>query len=61
MLEEIKYISEWNVENVTNMTSMFENCSNLKSFSDKLKWKLNPKLDKFYIFKGCDSLKEKPL
>ena len=62
-LKSIDGISNWNVMKVISMNNMFENYSSLNSLSDnpdnKPNWKIDKNLDKSFIFKGCDLLKEK--
>jgi surface protein len=41
------------IKNITNISSMFNNCSSLSSLPDISKWKINNAADKNYLFKGC--------
>jgi len=40
-LSNIPDISEWNTNNVTNMSCMFNGCSSLSNLPDISKWNLN--------------------
>ena len=44
------------IDNVTNMSYMFEGCSSLSSLSDISKWNTNNVTDMSYMFYECSSL-----
>ena len=46
-------ISNWNINNVTNLSDMFSNCKSLQSLPDISKWKTNKVNDISFIFYGC--------
>ena len=49
-------ISEWDVSNVTNMQSMFENQYELDSIGDISKWNVSNVTNMNYMFKDCEML-----
>ena len=53
---KFKYIdiSEWDVSNVTNMTSMFESCEGLESTGDLSNWNVSKVSNMTFIFGGCE-------
>ena len=48
-------ISNWNTNNVTNMSRMFYRCSSLSSLPDISKWNTND-TDMSEMFSGCFSI-----
>lgn len=49
-------ITEWDVSNVTNMQSMFENQYELDSIGDVSKWNVSNVTNMNYMFKDCEML-----
>ena len=58
--KRIPDISEWNIENVENLSFLFYNCSSLKTLPDISKWNIKNVKDLNSLFEGCSSLKELP-
>ena len=52
--------SNLNTSHVTNMNSMFYECSSLESLPDISKWNINKVTDMSYMFYQCSSLKALP-
>ena len=52
---ELKIIQ---INNVTNMKSMFNQCSSLISFSEKCKWNTDNVIDMSFMFSGCICLEK---
>jgi len=50
-------ISKWDVWNVENMNSMFNNCQTLKSVGDLSKWDISSVKNMNYMFRNCKNLK----
>jgi len=48
------------INNVTNMSYMFYECSSLSSLPDISKWNTNNVIDMSYMFSGCTSLSSLP-
>ena len=48
------------IDNVTDMSYMFEGCSSLSSLPDISKWNTNNVTDMSYMFYGCSSLSSLP-
>ena len=57
-LHSLPDISNWNIENVINMSYMFWRCKSLKSLPDISNWNTENLKDMSYIFEGCKSLKK---
>ena len=59
---EIKFkyidISDWDVSNVTDMTSMFDGCEELESVGDISKWDVSSVTDMSYMFAFCKSFNQ---
>ena len=57
---KFKYIdiSDWDVSNVTNMSSMFSWCKELKSVGDISKWNVSNVADMSYMFYECESFNQ---
>ena len=53
-------ISNWNTNNVIDMSYIFYNCSSLISLPDISKWNTNNVIDMSYIFYNCSSLESLP-
>ena len=53
-------LSDWDVSNVVNMESMFEDCSGLLDSSDLSGWNVSNVTHMEDMFKGCKSLEEYP-
>ena len=48
------------IDNVTNMSYMFDGCSSLSSLPDISKWNTNNVTNMSYMFNGCSSLSSLP-
>ena len=57
---KFKYIdiSDWDVSNVTNMSSMFFDCWELKSVGDISKWDVSNVTDMWYMFAFCEKFNQ---
>ena len=55
-LISLPYISQWNTENINNMSSLFGGCLSLKSLPDISKWNMANINNISGMFKGCSSL-----
>ena len=49
-------ISKWNINIVTDINSIFYNCTKLISLPDISKWNTNNVINLSFIFSGCESL-----
>ena len=54
-LSSLPDISNWNTNNVINMSSMFRGCSSLSSLPDISKWNTNNVTNLWRIFYGCSN------
>ena len=59
-LKSIPDISDWNMENVTNMFGLFYECESLISIPDISKWNMKKVTNINYIFYGCNKLSSIP-
>ena len=57
---ELPDISNWNTDNVVDMSYMFQGCSLLKSLPDISNWNTSNVGQMFDMFSGCFSLKSLP-
>ena len=55
-IKSISYISNWNTNNVTNMSNIFFNCESLMFLPDISKWNTNNITNMSYMFCLCNSL-----
>ena len=46
-------ISKWNINNITDMSYMFNGCSSLAFLPDISNWNINNVTDINYMFYGC--------
>ena len=53
-------ISDWNMENVTNLFGLFYECESLISIPDISKWNMKKVTNINYIFYGCNKLSSIP-
>ena len=53
-------ISNWNTNNVTNMSYMFSYCKSLTSLPDISNWNTNNVTNMSYMFYNCESLTSLP-
>ena len=51
---------KWNIDNVSNISGLFYDCSSLSSLPDISKWNTNNVTDISYLFYGCSSLSSLP-
>lgn len=56
-IEEIPTLNSWNVSNVTNLITMFDNCVNIK-FLDFEDWNVSKVTNYNGMFRGCSSLEK---
>ena len=59
-LVSIPDISDWNMENVTNMFGLFYECESLISIPDISKWNMKKVTNMSNIFHGCNKLSSIP-
>ena len=59
-LESLPDISEWDTQNITNMSHMFYKCNSLKSLPDISKWNTKNVTDMSDMFYNCSSLESLP-
>ena len=59
-LISISGISEWNTNNVGDISEMFYNCTSLKSLPDISKWNTSKVYNMSYMFYNCSSLMSLP-
>ena len=59
-LISIPNISDWNMENVTNMFGLFYECNSLISIPDISKWNMKKVTNMNYLFYGCNKLTSIP-
>ena len=57
---KLNEVSKWDTRNVTDMSSMFENCNSLKLIPDISKWDTRNVTDMSSMFENCNSLKSLP-
>ena len=55
-LSSLPDISNWNTDNVTDISCMFYGCSSLSSLPDISKWNINNISDMSYIFGGNSNI-----
>ena len=55
-----RIISNWNLDNVNDISSLFYECSKLKELPDISKWNISNVNNISSIFEGCISLKYLP-
>ena len=60
LLSFLPVISNWNTNNVTNMSWMFSYCSSLSSLPDISKWNTNNVTNMSNMFRKCSSLSTLP-
>ena len=53
-------ISNWNTDNIIDMSKVFNECSSLLSIPDISKWNTSKVKDMSYLFSGCYSLSKLP-
>jgi len=53
-------ISKWNINNITDMGSLFYNCKSLSSLPDISKWNTNNVTYMDFLFSNCESLSSLP-
>ena len=49
-------ISKWNINNITNMSSIFRGCSSLSSLPDISKWNTNKVSNMENMFDECSNI-----
>ena len=53
-------VSNWNINNVTNLSDMFSNCESLQSLPDISIWNTSKVNDISFIFYGCKLVNKLP-
>ena len=59
-LDSVPDFSEWNMENINDISNIFFNCSLLRELPDISKWNTTHITNMGYVFHGCKSLKTLP-
>jgi len=59
-LISVENLSNWNMNNITEMKAAFSGCSSLVNLSDISKWKMSNVTDISSMFNGCISLTDLP-
>ena len=49
-------LATWNVENVTNMSGMFENCTSITDLTPIKDWNTSSVTNMRYVFNQCENL-----
>ena len=57
-MEDVDGLEKWNVENVNNMSDMFNGCSTLTNVNGLEKWKVSNVTNTSYMFSGCKNLED---